>query len=717
MKNQFITRVFLSSLVLVLTSLFGGGNLLAQTVDKLTADMLKATGSSYTSFSDVTANSSAVYAGQTANNSGAIQMRTTSSKDGSYSGIVTTTSGGKVTKIVLTWASNTSSGRTIDVYGNNSAYSSANDLYNTSTQGTKIGSITCGTSTTFLDVTGDYEYIGLRSRSGALYLTSVEITWASADDPSDTRTNPELAYGVSEYNATIGQKEGFPTLTHADDVTGITYSSSKEAVATVDKDGNVTLKGIEGTAIITASISGSTTWKDDEASYTLNVSKPSANLAYSANSCTVIVGETPELPTLSYAEGVTGIVYASSNTAVATVNETTGEVTLTGAEGTTVISASLTGHATFANGTASYTLTVTKSKTYRYKKVTATEDLMDGGQYIIVAEEMNVAKNTSDTGAIDVTITDGMIAPLASAEFGVLTFEACADGFYLKNADNKYLEAANSTGLTNTSSTGVAWTVTIDESGNVFMRCSNNTDNDRQILLQTGSKYYFRNYASTNITSSVKGYYNIQLYQKVYPLTVSSATGGYATFYNEEEAYQMPAGLTGYAVTKAEAGDYITRTSAYEAGATVPAKTPLLIIGAVADYYPAVVSGTGVEAYAGSNLLEGKRDANGYTRSANDGNVNYYKLGLNAEKQLGFYWGAEGGAAFQMQKATTAYLAVPQTMANGANALFFDFGPETGINEIQTEQANKAIFDLSGRRVQKATKGFYIVGGKKVLVK
>lgn len=178
----------------------------------------------------------------------------------------------------------------------------------------------------------------------------------------------------------------------------------------------------------------------------------------------------------------------------------------------------------------------------------------------------------------------------------------------------------------------------------------------------------------------------------------------------------MPEGLTGYAVTKAEKDNYITRKTAYEAGATVPAKTPLLIIGAAADYYPAVVSGTGVEAYAGSNLLEGKRDANGNTQSANK-NVYYYKLGLNSESKPGFYWGAENGAAFKMTKATTAYLAVPQTTANGANALFFDFGPETGINEIQTEQADKAIFDLSGRRVQKATKGFYIVGGKKVLVK
>lgn len=566
------------------------------------------------------------------------------------------------------------------------------------------------------------KFEGYQATKGRFFLDEVKITQASSSDPGDTRINPELAYGVSEYNATIGQTEGFPALTHADDVTGIVYSSSNTDVATVDTDGHVTLKDIEGTTTITASISGSTTWKDDEASYKLNVSKPSANLAYSASSCTVIVGETPELPTLSYAQGVEGIVYASSNTAVATVNETTGAVTLTGSVGTTTITASLTGDATYADGSASYELTVKKPNLFVYKKITSVEGLIKGAKYVFVCEGTNKVGSKVSSDKIQsttATLTNGILeeSVVEPMEF-VLDIK---DGKYYFISGKEYLKGANKgtemTMVTSaTTEKGIKWNILFDEENEP--RIYNDYDpaggTGRRLMYRAGTYNVFGHYGSTDN----KEYYNVQLYQKVYPLTVSSETGGYATFYNEEEAYKMPEGLTGYAVSKAEAGDYITRTTAYEAGATVPAKTPLLIIGAAADYYPAIVSGTGVTTtYEGSNLLEGARDANGNTRSANDGNVNYYKLGLNAEKVPGFYWGAADGAAFKMTKATTAYLAVPKTMANGANALFFDFGPETGINEIQTEQADKAIFDLSGRRVQKATKGFYIVGGKKVLVK
>ena len=50
--------------------------------------------------------------------------------------------------------------------------------------------------------------------------------------------------------------------------------------------------------------------------------------------------------------------------------------------------------------------------------------------------------------------------------------------------------------------------------------------------------------------------------------------------------------------------------------------------------------------------------------------------------------------------------------------LVFDFGDETSIDEVKTENANvkTAVYDLSGRRVQKAQKGIFIQNGKKVIM-
>ena len=143
-------------------------------VDVLTRETtgVKSGSTNYSAWTGKTATSSAVYAGNSAGSNDAIQLRSTNSN----SGVVTTTSGGKAKKIVVEWQSSTTSGRILQVYGKNSAYAAATDLYSSSTQGTKLGEIKCGTSTE-LTINGDYEYIGLRSSSGAMYLTSVEITW------------------------------------------------------------------------------------------------------------------------------------------------------------------------------------------------------------------------------------------------------------------------------------------------------------------------------------------------------------------------------------------------------------------------------------------------------------------------------------------------------------------------------------------------------------
>ncbi|MCI6295723.1 MAG: hypothetical protein MR605_08220 [Bacteroidales bacterium] len=704
MKKQFITRVFLSSLVLALTSLFGGGNLLAQE-SSVTFDFSEY--ASGTNVKDVTLKIDGITISSNTKNTNGNNDRFWSYKS---------------TLELRTYKDNILSvkaetGKTIKSV---TFVTKSNFSLNTCFTVTPNGSINGTTWTVAEDASSTNEVsFECTANMTQKLVTGITVTYTSTDDPSDTRTNPELAYGVSEYNATIGQTEGFPTLSHAENVEGIVYESSNTDVATVNETtGEVSLTGAVGTTVIKASISGSTTWKDDEASYTLNVSKPSANLAYSASSCHVVIGEAYTLPKLTYTAGVTGIVFDSSDKSVATV-DAEGVVTLTGSVGKTTITASLKGDATYADGSDSYTLTVKKPNLFVYKKVTSAEDLVDGGVYIMVCDKLNstISAIESNKGTpTDVTISGDIVEAITG---NVVEFTLEDKDTYYRFKNNKlYLYGKSKTDI-GLKALGTdddqKWNVTIDKDKEVTkISCLKDGITDRQIGVNTDNANKFGLYSDYN-TSKFPG---INLYRKVYPLTVSSATGGYATFYNEEEAYKMPEGLTGYAVTKAEKDNYIIRKTAYEAGDTVPAKTPLLIIGTTDGgiYYPAVVPGTGLEAYAGSNLLEGKRDANGNTQSANK-NVYYYKLGLNAEKQLGFYWGAKGGDAFQMQKATTAYLAVPKTLVEGANALFFDFGPETGINEIQTEQADKAIFDLSGRRVQKATKGFYIVGGKKVLVK
>ena len=153
--------------------------------DVITADKLTATGSSYADFSDIKITSSAVYAGQSAKSSNdGIQLRSKYSN----SGIVTTVSGGKAKKISIVTESGTN---TIDIYGKATPYTDATNLYATENgdQGTKLGSLKCGTDTE-LEIVGDYPYIGIRSNSGAIYLTSISITWesGSSEPAPDTYT-------------------------------------------------------------------------------------------------------------------------------------------------------------------------------------------------------------------------------------------------------------------------------------------------------------------------------------------------------------------------------------------------------------------------------------------------------------------------------------------------------------------------------------------------
>ena len=193
----------------VFNSVAGAGGGTYETVDMLTYETIGVTSTSYTEWSDKMATSTAVYAGNTAGGNSSIQLRSSNNN----SGIVTTATGGMATKITVEWGSNTTTGRTINVYGKNEPYASASDLYNGS-EGTLIGTIVYGTSTELL-LDESYEYIGLRSASSALYLTSVSIVWSTPG-----------AGGMTEYVTSCGSSGGSGGNTGGD-VTSGTFSGGK----------------------------------------------------------------------------------------------------------------------------------------------------------------------------------------------------------------------------------------------------------------------------------------------------------------------------------------------------------------------------------------------------------------------------------------------------------------------------------------------------------
>ena len=149
--------------------------------DVITAADLKGEVGAYKDFSGVTKTSGAVYAGNSAYKDGSIQLRS----DKSNSGIVTTTSGGRISQIIITWDNSTANGRQIDVYGNTNPYTSAADLYGTAgntNQGELIGSLAKGV--TNLKIEGNYPYVGIRSKSNALYIKDITFVWEKVSEPT-----------------------------------------------------------------------------------------------------------------------------------------------------------------------------------------------------------------------------------------------------------------------------------------------------------------------------------------------------------------------------------------------------------------------------------------------------------------------------------------------------------------------------------------------------
>ena len=579
---------------------------------------------------------------------------------------------------------------------------------------------------------------------GKLYNQLYEFTDFTPANPAGTAGITATGWTIQEL--TDSENPGYKMAESMRvKLTGVTATTSATGTScTIEQDGASTTLALYNSLSVTAGgvydITGypynnNGTWEFrvyEESCLEQTGSKTVATVTFAQESYTV---ETNGSITVSATKNSTTspIVYSISPAdGNVEIDENTGYIVAGNNAGTYTITATVAENENFTSASATCPLTVKApsfniaAPTY-YKKITSTDELAVGGTYLIVCEGAKKALSATVstvgyTQGENNTVTNETAATLGEFEL-VKTNETYNEApLYELKLNGQCLNGAKTgTGITLASSSETTkWIITFNN-GNVEIDSYStfSTDElDRGLVYQAQSKA-IKHYAVSN--RGVSGYSNVQLYQKVTDLAISTLTNGYATFVTDVP-YVMPKGACGYAVTVAPHVGVIKKTEAYTEGSQVPAQTALLIGGASGtNYYPAVLKEDVTATYKGNNYMEGARTAEGLTSSLRGGDVYYYKLALNSDGKPGFYYGAAGGIAFKLTKPTTAYLAVPKNITP-VNGYLIDFeGETTGIDSIgQTDgNANGAIYNLNGIRMaqplRSLPKGVYVVNGKKVI--
>ncbi len=160
----------------------------------------------------------------------------------------------------------------------------------------------------------------------------------------------------------------------------------------------------------------------------------------------------------------------------------------------------------------------------------------------------------------------------------------------------------------------------------------------------------------------------------------------------------------------------------YETGAVVPANTGVMVSADIAgDHIVALAEKpNGPSPLGAANMLRPTGD-NGITAAemgSKDAECKFYRLTMHNGTTIGFYYGAEDGAAFDVA-GNKAYLAVPAAQAAKFTGFTLDGGNTTGIYSVADDSntaGKRVVYNLQGQRVnENAAKGLYIVNGKKMI--
>ena len=244
-----------------------------------------------------------------------------------------------------------------------SAESTASNALNITIGNNGIASIITKTGTYYLVWSTSSEYF-----SGSTDVEGSYSTGICLYKLDDGRLPQTLSFSPNEVNYDMAGSDALvkPTLSNA--IGTVTYSSSDEAIATVDpSSGDVTVKK-KGTVEITASAAGNSQYKPGSASYTLIITNSSITIPTWYKAEEMEAGETYLVVSHDYAlnndgssggaavllEGVGNTIqYDAPETMIWTAtNESSGKFRLTGSDGKVI---RLSSSSSFQIGTASST--------------------------------------------------------------------------------------------------------------------------------------------------------------------------------------------------------------------------------------------------------------------------------------------------------------------------------------------------------------------------
>lgn len=395
-----------------------GGYAQETATDELTATILNVSTNGYKKFATKTLSSGASYDGAayvgTGKSQKGIQIRTKVDK-GLYTGIITSASGGTIKSITINF--NSSNAQSLEIYGKNTAYTTAKDLFG-SAAGELIKNVPNSKTAVTITPNKAYKFIGFKSNDGTNYIDKITIVWEKAATTPATTTTFGTNSGKT-FTFTNGTLEGFTapkaTATKSDDNTNLSnlieYTSSDADIVAVDsKTGELTFTNTKfGKATITATLPKTDTYQTSTDSYVVENKDNhiATSLSFNGTDVTLTEGKTDAGTdftgyTATEANNIAGtITYAASGDAVATVDPTTGAVTINpSVYGTTTITATFTpaDPTQYSGSTATYQITNKKAVDLSEIVFDVSEDKVSGTGKLTLTK--SIVKINTSSGAL-----------------------------------------------------------------------------------------------------------------------------------------------------------------------------------------------------------------------------------------------------------------------------------------------------------------------------